>query len=269
MNYSFMSFSCPDKPLQEVFELAKKLGYDGFEPRVESNHAHGVELDLAKATREELKALSEDAGIALCCLALGSSFANPATVQEQIDKTLRYLDLAADLGVTRVRVFGGKLPEGVSREQGADLLVQSLQALAPRASARGVSICLETHDDWCKPAHVAEVMKNVNHPAVAVNWDIMHPVRAGGSSMKEAFDTLRPWIKHVHVHDGLTTLETLTVLPMGTGDLDNKEAMRLLKESGYDGYLSGEWIKGTMSEAFFASHLGEELAVLKQYESEL
>ena len=269
MNYSFMSFSCPDKTLSEAFELARKFGYNGFEPRVESNHAHGIELNLSSSARAEVKTLSEDTGIELCCLALGLSFVDPATAQAHVDKTLHYLDLAADLGITRVRVFGGKLPEGISREQGTDLLVQSLQNLAPKASTQGVSICLETHDDWCNPAQVTNIMEGVNHPAAAVNWDIMHPVRAGGASMKEAFNTLRPWIKHVHVHDGLTTLETLTMLPMGTGELETKEAMRLLKNVSYDGYLSGEWIKGTMDEAFFASHLGEEIKVLKQYESEL
>ena len=269
MNYSFMSFSCPEASLREALELATKFGYGGFEPRVESNHAHKIELELSKAEREEVAALSQELGVEICCLALGSTFVDPDTAGAQVDKTQRYLDLAVDLGVTRLRVFGGKIPEGVSREQGTDLLVESLQKLAPEAGAKGVSICLETHDDWCNPDDVAEVMKGVNHPAVAVNWDIMHPVRAGGSSMQAAFDTLLPWIKHVHVHDGLTTLESLTMLPMGTGELDNKEAMSLLKGVGYDGYLSGEWIKGTMDEAFFASHLGEEIKVLKRYESEL
>lgn len=266
MNYAFMSFSCPKATLTDVIGLAKKHGYTGFEPRVENNHAHKIELGLTSSECQHIKTQMQDNQLELCCLALGSSFVDPATAQAQVDKTLRYLDLAEALGINRVRVFGGHIPEGLSREEGTDLLISSLLKLAPEAQAKGVSICLETHDDWCKPEQVAHVMKVVNLPAVAVNWDIMHPVRAGGSSMKAAFETLLPWVKHVHVHDGLTTLESLTMLPMGSGELDNSEAIKLLKDSQYDGFISGEWIEDTMDKAFFASHLGEELAVLKSYE---
>lgn len=269
MNYAFMSFSCPEATLTEVFKLAKTFGYAGVEPRVESNHEHGIELGLSSTERIEVKQLSENEGIELCCLALGTSFANPESVQAHIDKTLHYLDLAVEVGCKRLRVFGGKLPEDVNREQGTALLVNSLQQLAPEAGARDLVLCLETHDDWCTPAQVAGVMQRVDHPAIAVNWDIMHPLRAGGASMQEAFETLRPWIKHVHIHDGLKTLETLTMVPMGTGELEPKAAMHLLKGAAYDGFLSGEWIKGTMSKAFFATHLSEEIAVLKRYEGEL
>ena len=45
MNYSFMSFSCPDLTLDEMLAVAKELGYDAIEPRGVSNHAHGVEPD--------------------------------------------------------------------------------------------------------------------------------------------------------------------------------------------------------------------------------
>ena len=269
MNYAFMSFSCPDATLARAVGLAQQFGYTGFEPRVENQHAHGIELDMSAAARQAVKTQLEAGGVELCCLALGSSFVDPDTRPAQVDKTLRYLDLANDIGTARLRVFGGNLVDGMSRQQATDLLVQSFKQLAPEAETRGLTLCLETHDGWCNPDHVAAVMRAVDSPAVGVNWDIMHPVRAGGATIREAFGTLQPWIKHVHVHDGLTDLDTLTMLPVGTGELDNREAVQLLKETNYSGFLSGEWIKSTMSEAFFANHLGEEIAALKEYESDL
>ena len=43
MKYSFMSFSCPELTLDEMLSMAKEFGYDGIEPRISSNHRHGVE----------------------------------------------------------------------------------------------------------------------------------------------------------------------------------------------------------------------------------
>ncbi|MEZ4615636.1 MAG: TIM barrel protein [Caldilineaceae bacterium] len=80
------------------------------------------------------------------------------------------------------------------------------------------------------------VMQQVDHPAIAVNWDIMHPIRAGGATMG-AYAALRPWIQHVHVHDGSTRLDTLEMLPVGTGDIDHRLAIELLYADHYTGYL--------------------------------
>ena len=143
-------------------------------------------------------------------------------------------------------------------------MADALASLADDAAAHGVTICMETHDDWCDPQHVAEVMKQVNHPAIAVNWDVMHPVRTGLATMEEAFESLKPWIRHLHVHDG--SKEKGGLLPIGTGDYDHKEVLRLLKTIDYDGFLSGEWIKW---QEPYQTYLPREVATLRRFEAEL
>ena len=44
MKYAFMTFSCPELDLDGVLDLAGRMGYDGIEPRLDSKHAHGVEV---------------------------------------------------------------------------------------------------------------------------------------------------------------------------------------------------------------------------------
>lgn len=153
--------------------------------------------------------------------------------------------------------------EGVGRDEGIETLTESLKSLADHAAKRGVTVCVETHDDWCNPEHLAEVMRRVQQPAIAVNWDIMHPVRAGHATMGEAFEALRPWIQHLHVHDG--TMGEFKLTPVGEGAIDHREAIELLLRSGYDGYLSGEWIGWEPWEV----HLPRELATLRRYEQEV
>jgi len=262
MKYAFMSFSCPELSLVDMLTLAKQLGYDGVEPRVAAKHAHGIETDASAAVRKDARELAGEIGIPFCCIATSCRYADPATTREHIDETLRSIDLASDVGAPAIRVFGGSVPAAVSRDEAIDIVVGALRSVAEHAADRGVTVCMETHDDWCDPGHVACVMKQVAHPAVAVNWDIMHPIRRGNSTMDDAFAALRDWVRHVHFHDG-TTQDKLTLVPVGTGDIDHCRAVELLAGAGYDGFLSGEWIGWEP----YAEHLPRELATMKTYES--
>lgn len=261
MKYAFMSFSAPELSMDELLGTARRYGYDGIEPRIDSGHAHGVEVDASPADRAEIRRKADESGVAICCVATSCKYADPATADREVEKTLRCIDLAADVGSPRIRVFGGQIPEGVTREQARGSLVRSLSSVAFRAEERGVTVCLETHDHWCDPADVAEVMRLLDDDSIAVNWDIMHPVRHG-HTMDEAFEALSPWIRHVHFHDGVTTDGKLNLAPIGTGEIDHRRAVELLRAAGYDGYLSGEWIRWEPYEI----HLPRELAIIKGYE---
>lgn len=263
MKYSFMSFSTPALDLAGMLELARKYGYDGIEPRLDSKHAHGIEVGTTAAQREAIRSQIEASGVALACLATSITYADPARTDEMIAQTRERIDLAGDLGAPTIRVFGGKIPEGVTREQAIDLLVSSLSKVADQAGERGVTVCVETHDHWCDPTHIATVLSRVDHPAIAANWDIMHPVRTAKVTMDDAFAALKPWIRHLHIHDGTTADGKLA--PIGTGDIDHRRALELLNTIGYGGFISGEWINWEPYEI----HLPRELATMKRYESEL
>ena len=265
LNLSFMSFSCPELDLSDFLQLARWYGYQGVEPRIEANHAHGIEMDMSVSLRDAYRQVAREKCVELCCIATSRRFSDPVQSQAQIDDTLRCIDLAADLGAPRIRVFGGPLPADVSRERAIEIVSDCLHAVADHAEARGVTVCLETHDDWCNPNHVAQVMQRVDHPAIAVNWDVMHPVRTAGWTVEDAFRTLRPWIRHLHVHDGLAASGSAELRPMGEGEIDHKRALSLVMEMGYDGYLSGEWINWQPWEI----HVPRELSVLRRYEWEL
>jgi len=258
MKYSFMSFSTPSLSLEDMLDVARRYGYDGIEPRLDAKHAHGIEVGATAREREAARKLSLDKGVQIACLATSVRFADPAETEEMIRQTHDRIDLAADVGAPVIRVFGGRIPEGITRDQAVEQLVRSLLRVADHAAERGVTICLETHDDWCDPAHVAAVLSRVNHPAVAANWDIMHPVKRGGATVDTAFGTLKPWIRHLHIHDGTDA----GLVPIGTGDIDHRRAVELLRSVNYDGFLSGEWINWEPYEV----HLPRELATMKSWE---
>jgi len=263
MKYSFMSFSTPQLSLTEMLDVACRYGYDGIEPRLDAKHAHGIEVSTTAEQRRSIRDQARASGIQLACLATSLTYADPAKTDEMIRQTHERIDLAGDLVTPVIRVFGGKIPEGTTREQAIGQLASSLSEVAPHAVKRGVTLCLETHDDWCDPTNVAAVLRSVNHRSIAANWDIMHPVRTGLATINSSFEVLKPWIRHLHIHDGADDGNGL--VPIGTGKIDHRRAIELLKSIDFSGFLSGEWINWEP----FDIHLPRELATLKRYEQEL
>jgi sugar phosphate isomerase/epimerase len=269
VRYAFMSFSCPDLGLRNVLALARRLGYDGIEPRAAAKHAHGVEIESPAAWRSDARRAVADSGVSLACIATSLKYADTGgaspgpAARARVDETLRYVELARDLGCPRLRVFGGQIPAGVPRQAATDAVVACLRDVARRSAGSGVTLCVESHDDWCTPRDLARIMELVDSPSVAVNWDIMHPVLTGGVTMEEAWRVLGRWTRHVHAHDGDKVDGNIVLHPIGKGRIDHVAALGLLKTAGYDGFVSGEWIAWEPYE----THLPRELAALKAIEA--
>jgi len=258
MKFAFMSFSTPELDLAETLEVARRYGYEGIEPRLDSAHGHGIEVSCSPGARAEIRNRMRDSGIGFAALATSLNYSDPDQRNLRIQETLERIDLAGDIGAPGLRIFGGLIPGELTRDRARSAIIEALGQVADHAAARGVFLAMETHDDWCAPEEVARIMSACNHAAVGVTWDIMHPVRQGGATMHGAFETLKPWIRHVHVHDGKA--ERIEFLPIGTGVIDHATALRDLRAAGYAGYLSGEWIEWQP----FEKHLPRELAALRR-----
>jgi sugar phosphate isomerase/epimerase len=264
MKYAFMSFSCVDADLNQMLDLAQLYGYEGIEPRTGGNHKHGVELDLSTDQRKRALDLAKEKGIAFACIAVGARFADPASTEAGLVEAEAGIRLARDLDCGIVRVFGGRLADD-QRAAAIDRVVASLRQLAPIAADHNVTVCMETHDDWCDPAHMVAVMQTVDHPAIGVNWDVMHPVRYHLATMEESYRQLAPWIKHVHIHDGMADPDNLAFRAFGEGEYDLETVFRSLAAANYQGYLSGEWINWEPAEI----HLPREIRDMRAFEKTL
>ena len=269
MKYSFMTFSTKGMPIADVIAFAKKTGYDGIEPRIDGEHGNGFEVTLSSTERAAIRKLAEDSGVELCCIATSLRFAQISQAKRTVEMAHERIDFCADMGAPLMRVFGGELEkENCTREEAAAQMVASLKAVADHAAEKNVTLVLETHDDWANPEHVAGVIRAVNHPAIQVNWDITHSRRYCDIPFEVAFEILKPWIRHTHIHDGIGTNHTtppFRFAPMGTGEYDHRAVLRLLASINYKGYCSGEWINWEPGDV----HLPRELTTLRDYEREL
>lgn len=239
-----MTSVCPDWTLDQVVAGMQRHGYTGLEPRVEWGHACGLELALGKAQRAAARRCVADAGLEICCVATGVRMAvpDPAERARHVADLRRYVELAADLGCGLVRTFGGPRAADRALALVVDYVADGYRPVMAEAAAAGVTVLLETHDDWCCSAPVRAVVEAVDHPSLGVLWDFMHTQRMM-ETPAESFRALGRYTRHTHAHDGHYVDGRLQVSDrLGGGVVDHATPLRLLAEGGFDGYFSVEVI---------------------------
>ena len=258
-----MSSVCPDWSLDQIVEGMKRHGYQGLEPRVEWGHACGIEATLSAEERRHVKERMEGEGLAICCVATGARMALPESRERasQVEDLRKYIDLAADLGSRYVRTFGGQRDQDKPLNMVVDYVAEGYLEVVDRAADRGVTVLMETHDDWCCSAPVRAVIERVDHANLQVLWDFMHPQRMM-EVPEETFLAIGMLTRHTHAHDGdYDEAGRMLVGALGEGIIDHDMPLNLLKRGGYNGYFSVEVIHAVGSD-----HDAD--GVLRQYAQE-
>jgi fatty-acyl-CoA synthase len=145
------------------------------------------------------------------------------------------LELAAEWGAPIVRVFGG--------EAGAlDDIARRLEPALDRAREVGVTVALETHDDFSSAELVAELLRRVQSPSLAAVWDVHHPYRVG-ESPRDVVQALGTRLALVHVKDARRLGDGWELVALGDGEVPVRESLDVLRDVGYEGWLTVEWEK--------------------------
>ena len=248
MKVAFSTLACPAWSIEQVVEAATTLGYDGVELRLLDCAVIDPGADRAKV--EQAVARCRAAGVEVCALDSSCTFnhADPGAREREVSDLLRWIDLAEDLHVPLVRVFGGHARPGLAPEPPEvvnDWVAEALSRAAPTAEQAGVTVVLETHDAFSSARRVAAVLDRVDSPRVAALWDSHHPYRVG-ETPQDVIDALGPRIAHVHVKDARRTApdgSDWQLVLLGEGEVPVREQLQALERHGYSGYVSVEWEK--------------------------
>lgn len=212
-----------------ILEKCNTLGYAGVELR--TTHAHGVEVSLTQEERSEIKQQFADAGVEIA--GLGSAFeyhaAEPEVVRENIDGTIEYARLAADLGCpgVKVRPNGFQEEKGIPVEKTLEQIGLSVRECAQAAGDFGVQVRVEVHGrGTSEPKHIRTIMDHADHLNAYVCWN-SNPGEPINGSVKEPFDLLKDKIGLVHI------TELHNPYPW-------RELFTLLKAENYTGYTLAE-----------------------------
>lgn len=245
MKLSFSTLGCPGWSLEKVIASAVRYGYEGVELRGISGKLDIRKLpDFSPDDIARTRSMFEDAGIEIVSVDSSASFSHreEEKLQDAIEEARDYITLAKQLGAPMVRVFGGHIPDGVTFGAGVIQLVHYLSQLGDFARETGVILALETHDSFLTGKAVSAVMKKTNHDSVKVIWDISNCFRTG-ESIDDTAELLAPYIIHVHVKDSILVDGEAELTFIGEGDIPIEKALRILRDMGYEGWLSYEWEK--------------------------
>jgi sugar phosphate isomerase/epimerase len=230
--------------LPKLIEVARSSGYAGIEFRADAGHEHGVELARSAPERRQIRDRLEDAYLEAVCIGTGCRYESPDPAQRlaQIDQTKRFVELAANVGSTRVRVFGNNIPEGVRRDECVAYVGESLRTLGEFAEPFGVDVLLEMHGQFNFWGFARPAVELANHPRVGIVYNCWWPDLVAGS-VAATYSRVRSLIRHVHLHEL-------------TDGFPYPELFALLRADGYTGYVSSEVeAEDALSrEKYFASY---------------
>jgi sugar phosphate isomerase/epimerase len=220
--------------LPEIVDAAVANGYGAIELRGLGAHidvpdAPEFAPDLRPAVRDMLRSR----GVTISCVSSSANLTSPSP-----DHLVAHCILAHDLGAPFVRVFGGSAQPGEAWPATLSRASKTLRHYGDLAAEHGVAVVVETHDSFSLGEKVAEVLEHAHHANTFALWDLHHPFRNGESPEKTA-QLLAPWVRYVHVKDGIPEHNTL----LGEGDVPIHEMLKLLVSGGYTGVFSVEWEK--------------------------
>ncbi|PUA38422.1 xylose isomerase [Paenibacillus elgii] len=261
-------------PLRESLLKSKELGADGVQ--IWATKGEMDPANLNAAARKDLKVYLDSIGLeisALCGDLGGHGFQDKEANPAKIEISKRILDLALDLGTNIVTTHIGLVPEDP-----ADPIYAEMQdacgQLARYASSVGGYFAIETGPETA--AHLKSFLDSLGSKGMAVNFDPANMVMVTGDDPAKGVHTLKDYIVHTHVKDGLRLREAdpraiygslgykpmdheeiarmvsagefFRELPPGEGAVDFDAYFQALQDIGYTGYLTIEREVGDQPE---------------------
>lgn len=242
MKYGFSTLGCPDWAWEDILTTASDLGFDGIELRgvgkeIYLPNSKIFSGDGITSAKNSLKRLN----LSISCLTTGAFLFDMSLMDTARKEVEDYIKLAVALNAPYVRVLADRDPApGPVDEEAVE---ENLRALLPVAEKAGVVLLVETNGIYANSQKLKSLCEKINHPSLGVLWDIHHPHRFFGEDARQTFDNLSKYIKHVHVKDSVMTDGKVTYRMTGYGDVPVSEAMTILRDNGYEGFVVLEWVK--------------------------
>ena len=239
--------------LGDWFRRAAALGLDGADLSV-------IHLkERSPSELHELRQQAGDAGVEIAMLATYSDFTHPEVAERarQADDLRMWIDVAARLGVSALRVTAGQARPRVGDGEGMAWVTEGLTASSAHANAAGVRLLFENHvrgapwdlNDFTQSAsRFLDVARRTRGTGIEILFDTANNLVSNESPI-DVLDAVIDRVGAVHLSD-IARTGTFEPTVIGTGVAPIPELLRLIVSSGFDGWISVEEGSRTGSEAF-------------------
>jgi len=224
------------RTVTKIIQKAAGIGFDG----IDLGYYWG---ENRKAEMAEAKTVASDCGIELANYICRDNFGNGAEkgeLQAEIDAVKQALDEAAFFNCPVLRIFCGGY--GLEWDPWSKKIVEALAVCAEYAAERKIVMALEDHGALCKNSREQLFYINaVNSPYLKANADLGNYWQSGGERPEDAAAAIAGVTAMVHVKDHRIINNSFVAVPVGEGLIDFRRCFRILKNAGYDGYVTLEY----------------------------
>jgi sugar phosphate isomerase/epimerase len=224
---------------EELIRILAKSGADGIEAFCNLFMGNDELLKLYK------KQMAEN-GLKMPVMDLISNLACKEKSQRDVAyETMRKgIDICAALGSEIVHVAGCKTVEGVNSAEGRKLIAEGLMAFVDDVEKRGMTLAFEDFNPSphliCSSADCLEIL-SLTDGRVKFVFDTGN-FEATGEHAEDVFAKFIKHTCHFHFKDfkPVTDLKVQYGEHFGKGVIKNREIVRMLKDSGYSGWVALE-----------------------------
>ncbi|MBQ3181399.1 MAG: AMP-binding protein [Clostridia bacterium] len=243
MKIAFSTVGCPEWSWTDIYIMAKDLGFNGIELRGLENELNLLRTrPFSEAKAEETANKLKKMNLSISCLASSCFLGGTDDEDEALKEGFEYIELASKINCKYIRILGDKNPAPVD-EINDERVISLLGKLLPKAIEKDVYLLVETSGVYSDTKRLAKIIEAVNDPHVAVLWDIHHPYRFMNEAPVETYKNIGKYLKYVHIKDSVMENGAVQYKILGDGDIPVTEILDLLRTSGYDDYISLEWVK--------------------------
>jgi sugar phosphate isomerase/epimerase len=249
MKLAISTLVCPAWSLDQIVANCASSGVAGIDFRGIRDEIDITKLPEFNEKFGETNGMLRASELAMPCLNTSITLLAPADRwQQMLDECVRSANLATKTGTSFLRIFGGGIPKDMTREEARGMAQRRLRQLVKICHGKPCRPILETHDDWTTSQHVLELLHEFSPEEAGVLWDIEHTHRHGELPVDTATH-MRRFIEHVHVKDSIRVDGKNVQKLLGDGDIPLPDAVRVLREIGYDGWYSLETEKRWHADA--------------------
>ncbi len=228
-------------PIEDSLAHIAAVGYGGAELATGDDYSTPIDT-LDDRRVDEILALYDRHRLVPTAVSglFGLVAPSVAEQQERLRRFRRAVDVAARLGAPFVAIGSGAAPADWHREQVWAEMRRNAYVVAEYAGEKGVTVALEPH--WGaaaeRPGDALELLAAVGLPSLKINVDVCHPF-ALGYDLGSIAKILGPHAVYAHVcdvrgrHPG-----DLQLCNPGEGEIDWPRWLRLLHDTGYQGWIT-------------------------------
>jgi inosose dehydratase len=239
---------------EDAMSDISEAGYQGFE-LFDGNLMQFVDRE------DELQGLMRHYDLELVGVYAGANFIYPEILSEELGKIEEAARLGARLGASHLVVGGGAVRARGVEERDYQLLGEGLERVVDIASQQGLIPSFHPHLGTCaiSPEQIARTFE---HTSIGFCPDTAH-LEAGGGDPAELMKTFSDRLTYVHFKDYADG----SFLPLGRGNQNFGAMIQVLKEIGYDGWITVELdsfdqpalVGAQISKSYLDSLLGERM----------